>query len=112
MGWWEVPANKWALWEDRMGIAEIIRGMMIPWDSEISVVEIYNLIIDYCKKVRKVPRHFQWAVSERGMLTCDGNIIARVAPLPDKFKPFGADPAADYWEGRILDRQLQWDGEW
>ena len=105
--WWEFPETDYNFWEVRMKIRQIIDDMRIPFDSGVNVLDVYHEMIAYCKAQKHTPRYYSWAVTNKGMLTVDGKQLARVAPL-EKGGHAGNWAEADYWEGRILERQEAW----
>ena len=107
MNWYEVSNTHYPFWETRMKVSEIIDGMKIGVHSGADVMDIYNTIIDYSKAHRFGPKHFSWALTEDNVLTVNGKPLKRVGPKKDL--GFLCDDAkADYWEGRILERQEAW----
>ena len=84
----------------RRDIERIIEKMEIPFNSPVNVMDVYNGIMDYCRKNQTPPTRHIWTI-DNGVLLVDGIKLLRVAPL--EHRPFNAE--ADYWEGRILERQ-------
>ena len=72
----------------------LIREMRIPYDSTVSVVEIFNIL-----KGMDAPEDHDWTVSD-GVLVMDGVSVARVGAKT--FFPVLDDRRADYYEDRVL----------
>lgn len=84
----------------RTEVVRIIDRMRIPADSFVSVMAVYDSIMDYSLRTQTAPRSHDWYLDD-GVLCVDGKALVRVGP---KVRPV-FDAAADYWEGRILARQ-------
>ncbi len=95
----DLPADKFLLWEERAHVNDIIVGFKLPWNTEVNVVECYYAIVEKAKAERMRPDNFDWSISD-GVLYCEGKSVKRVGPRDPR--P-AYDARADYWEGRCLD---------
>ena len=107
MKWFEVPATQYPFWQKRMKVNEIIESLKIKIDSGVSVMEVYNAIVEYSKAKQYGPKHFSWALSPDNVLTVDGSPLKRVGPKTTRCLVKN-EAAAYYWENRILARQEAW----
>lgn len=85
-------------------IVRIIDGMQIPWNSPVNTMDVHDAIFRHAAAAKKMPSRFAWSLVD-GVLLADGKPVERVGP---KERISTSDDAADYWEGRILERQERW----
>lgn len=82
----------------RMDVCRIIERMRIPWDSEISVMEIYDTIMNFCRENQTAPSKHTYTI-DNGCLYIDGNFTKRVGPIERPAYVFDEE-AAYYAEGK------------
>ena len=105
--WWEVSAENHGYWGKRMQIEKIIDDMRIAWNSEASVVDIYNAIVEYTQLTHTRPVRHAWTLrADDNVLLVDGTALKRVGPKPSRV--YGYSPMAEFYEDLILAEQEQW----
>lgn len=90
----------------RMDICNIIKEMKIPCNSDISTMEIYDCIMNFCKENQTRPRKHTYSINN-GCLFIDGKFTKRVGHLDRPAYAF--DEETYCAEGRILARQEVYD---
>ena len=63
----------------RTEVVRIIDRMRIPADSLVSVMAVYDTIMDYSRQTRTAPRSHDWYLAD-GVLCVDGKALVRVGP--------------------------------
>ena len=85
-------------------IERVIDRMHIPFSREVSVMEIYAYIRDFCRAEGKGPERFAWTLKKNDNVLCrDGVAVKRVGPKMGVYR--GLSDGEYYHEKALFTRQ-------
>ena len=88
----------------RHDIVNAIIKLHIPWNSDVSVMEVADVMSEYMKEVKQTANKIKWKLDD-GVLYGNGKALRRVGSKAPRYE---YSENAAYWEGRILERQEAW----